>query len=789
MGKDTTAQTSQERKSALDVREQGLIKREKEVSDLEGIKKKLESEYQAKKQELLALEQKIFTEKTKEITEKSNELKRLEEESAKLNRDLVVKREEMAKLKAQSDLEVDIYKTKKLEEVEKDLLTKFEANIKKIQAEYDKYLTNTTDTVKWAEDKLKKAFETLTNEFKKLLETKEKLVQQKLDDLDAAIKQYEAALEENSHIKEAEASIDLREKQLKRKQDMLEKLIEVEVRKKYAELAAEAESYKKSYNDLIVKMNELSAHYRELQNTMTSAESLDKVQLEAKVSHLSKLNEELVRKYGQYSTTEFEEIKLKASRFNTTEAENQKLQMKINTMQTQIDMLNHEKDNNDHLKYENDQLLNKIRVERLLSYELKKQIDELASRVDNAKSGIIASETIEIAYPKFVDCELSEKVTMNENEWIESIISKCKQSGYEFSRRLFYSFHTSLKTSDMSPLTVLAGVSGTGKSKLPQLYSRFGGIYFLSVPVQPDWDSPQSLFGYFNSIEKRFNATSLLRALVSFQADKSKSETRDNITDLSDRILIILLDEMNLAHVELYFSDLLSKLEERRGENKDIGFEVDLGAGNEKYSVILTDNVKWVGTMNEDETTKSLSDKVIDRGNVLSFPRPERFERYNVKQLEPEQPKIKSEVWNSWVKEKTELSVSEANYFMDIIVGINNALKNVNRALGHRVWQSIENYMMSHPLVAEFKEDEVKKMKALKYAFEEALVHKVMPKLRGIDTIGNQKTECLDVIEKILSEAELTSILPDYKNAMRSVTETFIWDSAKYLAEEYKMEV
>ena len=789
MVKEITEETLQERSSALDVREQGLLEREKEVSDLEGIKKKLESEYQAKSQALTVLEQNIFTEKTKEITTKTNELKKVEEELAKINKELVVRREELARMKAQVDLDVSSYKSKKLEEIEKELLAKFETNIKKIQEEYDRYLSTTTDTVEWSEAKLKKVFEELNNEFKKLLETKEKIVQQKINDLDVAIQKYEQALEENSHIQEAEASIDLRERQLKRKQEMLEKLIETEVRKKYAELAAEAASYKKSYEELVVKMNELSVRYRELQNTATSTEAIDKIQLESDVNRLSQLNEELIKKYGQFSTTEFEEIKLKASRFNTIETENKKLQMEINTLQTQIDMLTHEKDNNDHLKYENEQLLNKIRIERLLSQELKKQIDELASRVDNVKSGIIASETIEIAYPKFVGCELSEKNSVNEKEWIEEIIRMCKQSGYEFSRRLFYSFHTSLKTSDMSPLTVLAGVSGTGKSKLPQLYSRFGGIYFLSVPVQPDWDSPQSLFGYFNSIEKRFNATSLLRALVSFQADKSKSETKDNITDLSDRVLIILLDEMNLAHVELYFSDLLSKLEERRGESKDIGFEVDLGAGNEKYSVILTDNVKWVGTMNEDETTKSLSDKVIDRGNVLSFPRPERFERYNVKQLEPEKPKIKREVWNSWVKTKTELTEAEAKYFMDIIVKINNALKNVNRALGHRVWQSIENYMMSHPLVAEYNDDENKKMRALKYAFEEALVHKVMPKLRGIDTIGSQKTECLDVIEGILNEAELNSILPDYQNAMRSVTETFVWDSAKYLAEEYKMEV
>ena len=146
----------------------------------------------------------------------------------------------------------------------------------------------------------------------------------------------------------------------------------------------------------------------------------------------------------------------------------------------------------------------------------------MTSRVDNVKSGIIASEDIEGKYDDFVNCPQDERNNIDENNWINEIIRNCKESGFEFSRRLFYSFHTALKTSDMSPLTVLAGVSGTGKSKLPQLYSRFGGIYFLSVPVQPDWDSPQSLFGYFNSIEKRFNATSLLRALVYFQANKYK---------------------------------------------------------------------------------------------------------------------------------------------------------------------------------------------------------------------------------------------------------------------------
>src|SRR5699024_622559 len=90
-------------------------------------------------------------------------------------------------------------------------------------------------------------------------------------------------------------------------------------------------------------------------------------------------------------------------------------------------------------------------------------------------------------------------------------------------------------------------------------------------------------------------------------------------------MFIVLLDEMNLAHVELYFSDMLSKLERRRNSDDEINVEIDLGAGMPKYLLELTDSILWVGTMNEDETTKSLSDKVLDRGNLLSFPRPKEF--------------------------------------------------------------------------------------------------------------------------------------------------------------------
>ena len=209
-------------------------------------------------------------------------------------------------------------------------------------------------------------------------------------------------------------------------------------------------------------------------------------------------------------------------------------------------------------------------------------------------------------------------------------------------------FHTSLKVADMSPLVVLAGISGTGKSELPRRYAEGMGMHFLSLPVQPRWDSPQDMFGFYNYLEKRYRATELARALVQMDRYFDDEHRGWNYPEdwadhnLRDRMLLVLLDEMNLARVEYYFSEFLSRLETRRGINAaDVlerrKAEISLEVGLQSLSrddgqininrqptlpLFVDTNVMFVGTMNEDESTQTLSDKVVDRANVLRFGRP-----------------------------------------------------------------------------------------------------------------------------------------------------------------------
>lgn len=394
-----------------------------------------------------------------------------------------------------------------------------------------------------------------------------------------------------------------------------------------------------------------------------------------------------------------------------------------------------------------------------------------------------------------------------EMEWFNNISKKIQEYGLEFSPRILKAFHTALKTAEWSPLAVLAGVSGTGKSELPQLYAKFGGINCLNVPVQPNWDSQEAMLGYYNTVSSKFEAQPLLQYLVQTQtANCEKTEKHEEYKcSLKDQMNIVLLDEMNLAHIEQYFAEFLSKLEERRGKKEEDSqfpaLAVKLG-GTDAYPLPMGRNVLWVGTMNQDETTKSLSDKVLDRGIVINFPRPDEFKRrLNLnRDVKAEEKYLSVETWNSWKLILTDQQVIETEKiiapYKELVEKINKSISNIGRAIGHRVWQSIENYIWNYPDVRkEFlcrpadlsDEDFIKEIsKKIDPAFEDQLVQKIMPKLRGIETRGESK-KCLDEIrtsiETFKNSGHALNIAKDFDNAIKFGDGQFLWVTSEYLNE------
>ena len=346
-------------------------------------------------------------------------------------------------------------------------------------------------------------------------------------------------------------------------------------------------------------------------------------------------------------------------------------------------------------------------------------------------------------------------------------------TGFDIPDRLLAAFHTSLKTSEMSSLTVMAGVSGTGKSALPKLYSEAMGIFFQPLAVEPRWDSPKDLLGFFNYATNRYEPTALARALFQFQGIRPTDGFLKNWNgDMSEYVLMPLLDEMNLARVEYYFSEFLSKLELRRviapitRENlASVAMEVFQGwkgvdqtgrpASEEAIRLYADKNTLFVGTMNEDETTQSLSDKVIDRANVLYFGRPNQLKAAAATGRDRGiAPGLKAATWASWVQ------TVEPGRFQDAeakLASLNRVLADLNRPFAHRTFQAMLAY------VANYFAPELDEADRINRALADQIGMRIMPKLRGIDLAQN--AEVLGRVGSIVAEVGDEPLSQTFRNA------------------------
>ncbi len=161
----------------------------------------------------------------------------------------------------------------------------------------------------------------------------------------------------------------------------------------------------------------------------------------------------------------------------------------------------------------------------------------------------------------------------------------------------------------VSRILILQGMSGTGKTSLTYAFGEFIGNPASIIPVQPMWKERSDLLGYYNEFTKKYNETELLRKM--YEANGR------------EEMYIAVLDEMNIARVEYYFAEFLSLLEI---PNPDLRYlEVvsdsweDDPAGLKEGRIKLPENMWFVGTANNDDSTFSISDKVYDRAMIVNL--------------------------------------------------------------------------------------------------------------------------------------------------------------------------
>lgn len=204
------------------------------------------------------------------------------------------------------------------------------------------------------------------------------------------------------------------------------------------------------------------------------------------------------------------------------------------------------------------------------------------------------------------------KTTKEEKLFIEVLTNNAQKEGLLYDKNDLINFHIALKSSG---LVILSGMSGTGKSKLINLYAKTLGLNnrFRMIPVSPAWTDDSDLLGYldYKNMIYRPADTDLVNFLLKAQDDP-------------ENLYIVCFDEMNLARVEHYFSQFISVLENSDDERYIQLYNSNLenrvyNSNTYPSKILVRKNVIFVGTVNVDESTFHFSDKVLDRANVIKL--------------------------------------------------------------------------------------------------------------------------------------------------------------------------
>nr|WP_240974891.1 AAA family ATPase [Arthrobacter sp. SF27] len=269
------------------------------------------------------------------------------------------------------------------------------------------------------------------------------------------------------------------------------------------------------------------------------------------------------------------------------------------------------------------------------------------------------------------------KATVTELLPVEELHAYIRNRGFNFEPWQIATYVSAVRT---KPFVILAGISGTGKTKLPRLIAEATGGICETVPVRPDWHDSSDLLGYIG-LRGEFHPGHLLRFAKRAYENPEQQ-------------FFFVLDEMNIARVEYYLAEVLSRLEERsRNDSGRLQSEPFFGhlagsVADEWASVGLPGNLCLIGSVNMDETTFGFSKKVLDRGFVIEFSTVDLslVDEANV-DAEPLLP------WGSSIWEQSALSLpqhplrddQEVTRVIEALTVVNESLSNAQLQVGYRV--------------------------------------------------------------------------------------------------------
>ena len=531
-------------------------------------------------------------------------------------------KEKAAKLKEEfetSKLETETIKTdlkKKLEEYNLKDKEVTEREMALDNGEYTGVIRRLLDTIKDTEKKVFTDTENLLKELSSFHKTNLEELSKNLisnSELEKQISEFKKE-KKRFEIDKDDFEDNLREEF---SNQLIEKTKEFErLQRKFAVIEEENAKLKQIFEDLESAFDSTDPQEILMQNSFMKSE-------------IENLKRELNERPEQYELdgkqTKIEELQTKVT----------ELQAKIN--EEELVRLKTVLTNSDTYILEVNQYKSQIESSKVREAALQKTIDDLSVTIDQLKGeSLKKADAFEFAKKCDADKDNIGKKYLGVNAKqptdLKTLAIYVQQwMAFKSDKPFYYDINTIrifLAGLHMSPISILQGISGTGKTSLPREFakallsdSNYNGLDsdnqtkspYRICAIQSGWRDNMDLMGYYNSFEHKYKETDFFKAL--YVANQPK---------YVNTLFLIILDEMNLSRPEHYFADFLSLLEQSPSERyisltntpKEVLPELVIGG-----KLKIPENVRFIGTANHDETTLEFAPKTYDRSNLMEMPK------------------------------------------------------------------------------------------------------------------------------------------------------------------------